>query len=118
MNIHKNARTTPQSRAVLVHRVLREHWPVSAVAIAFGVSERTVYKWLARYRAEGLAGLRDRALDGASPSACPGAGLVGSDPPAAAGQAGGRRDRRALAAGALDGERGTDTVWDWVGCTT
>ena len=36
MNVHKNARTTPQSRALLVHRVLREHWPVSAVAIAFG----------------------------------------------------------------------------------
>ena len=60
MNIHKNARTTPQSRALLVHRVMHEHWPVSAVAIAFGVSERTVYKWLARYRAEGLAGLGDR----------------------------------------------------------
>jgi transposase len=60
MNIHKNARTTPQSRALLVHRVLQEHWPVSAVAIAFGVSERTVYKWVARYHAEGPAGLRDR----------------------------------------------------------
>jgi transposase InsO family protein len=60
MNIHKNARTTPQSRALIVHRVLREHWPVSAVAIAFGVSERTVYKWLARYRTEGLPGLGDR----------------------------------------------------------
>jgi len=60
MNIHKNARTTPRSRALLVHRVLQEHWPVSAVAIAFGVSERTVYKWLARYRAEGHAGLCDR----------------------------------------------------------
>src|SRR6266566_8167220 len=60
MNIHKNARTTPRSRALIVHRVLREHWPVSAIAIAFGVSERTVYKWLARYRAEGLAGLGDR----------------------------------------------------------
>ena len=60
MNIHKNARTTPQSRALLVHRVLREHWPVSAVALAFGVSERTVYKWLARYRSEGAGGLRDR----------------------------------------------------------
>ena len=33
---------------------------MSAVAIAFGVSDRTVYKWLARYRAEGLPGLRDR----------------------------------------------------------
>jgi transposase len=60
MNIHKNARTTPQSRALLVHRVLQEHWPVNAVAMAFGVSERTVYKWLARYRAEGAAGLHDR----------------------------------------------------------
>jgi len=60
MNIHKNARTTPQSRALLVHRVLREHWPVSAVADAFGISKRSVYKWLARYRAEGPAGLRDR----------------------------------------------------------
>ena len=60
MNIHKNARTTLQSRALLVHRVLQERWPVNAVAIAFGVSERTVYKWLARYRAEGAAGLHDR----------------------------------------------------------
>src|SRR5450759_195384 len=60
MNIHKNARTTPQSRALMVHRVVHEHWPVNAVAIAFGVSERTVYKWLARHRAEGLMGLGDR----------------------------------------------------------
>lgn len=60
MNIHKNARTTPQSRALLVHRVRNEHWPVSAVALAFGVSQRTVYKWLARHRLEGAAGLRDR----------------------------------------------------------
>jgi transposase InsO family protein len=60
MNIHKNARTTPRSRAMLVQRVLEEHWPVSAAAVAFGISERTVYKWLARFRTEGLAGLRDR----------------------------------------------------------
>lgn len=60
MNIHKNARTTPQSRAMLVHRVLHEHWPVSAVAEAYGVSTRTVYKWLARFRSEGVPGLQDR----------------------------------------------------------
>jgi transposase InsO family protein len=60
MNIHKNARTTPQSRAILVHRVLVEHWPVSAVADALGMSVRTVYKWLARFKAEGPAGLQDR----------------------------------------------------------
>lgn len=61
MNMHKNARTTPRSRALMVHRVLEEHWPVSAVAIAFGVSQRTVYKWLSRYRAHGIAGLQDRS---------------------------------------------------------
>jgi transposase InsO family protein len=60
MNIHKNARTTPQSRAILVHRVLQEHWAVSAVAEAFGVSPRTVYKWVARFRSEGTMGLQDR----------------------------------------------------------
>jgi transposase InsO family protein len=60
MNVHKNARTTPRSRAMLVARVIEEQWPVSAVALAFGISERTVYKWLARYRAEGVAGLQDR----------------------------------------------------------
>ena len=61
MNIHKNARTTPQSRAMLIHRVRTEGWPVAAVARSFGVSERTVYKWLARYRNEGRAGLQDRS---------------------------------------------------------
>ena len=61
MNMHKNARTTPQSRAMLIHRVLIEHWPVAEVAMSFGVSKRTVYKWLARYRDEGTAGLQDRS---------------------------------------------------------
>ena len=61
MNIHKNARTTPRSRAMLIHRVLAERRPVAEVALSFGVSERTVYKWLARYRANGAAGLQDRS---------------------------------------------------------
>jgi len=61
MNIHKNARTTPRSRAMLIHRVLVERWPVAEVALSFGVSQRTVYKWLARYRAYGTAGLQDRS---------------------------------------------------------
>jgi transposase InsO family protein len=61
MNIHKNARTTPQSRAMLIHRVLIERWPVAEVALSLGVSQRTVYKWLARFRSEGAAGLQDRS---------------------------------------------------------
>jgi transposase InsO family protein len=60
MNIHKNARTTPHSRAILVQRVLIDRWPASKVAVSLGVSPRTVYKWLARYRKEGFEGLQDR----------------------------------------------------------
>jgi transposase InsO family protein len=61
MNIHRNARTTPYSRAEIVRRVLTLHETPSAVATALGVSCRTVAKWLARYRAEGEAGLLDRS---------------------------------------------------------
>jgi transposase InsO family protein len=37
-----------------------EGWTVSMVAAAAGVSERTVHKWLRRFREEGDAGLEDR----------------------------------------------------------
>src|SRR3546814_19140506 len=60
MNIHKNARTTPYSRAEIVRRVMVLRETPRAVATALGVSRRTVPKWLARYRAEGEAGLADR----------------------------------------------------------
>jgi transposase InsO family protein len=61
MNIHKNARTTPYSRGEIVRRVMVLCETPRAVATALGVSERTVAKWLARYRAEGEAGLLDRS---------------------------------------------------------
>jgi transposase InsO family protein len=35
-------------------------WSVTSAAEAAGVSERTVYRWLARWRVSGPAGLRDR----------------------------------------------------------
>jgi transposase InsO family protein len=61
MNIHKNARTTPRSRAQIVARVGAGHEGAAAVAAAVGVSERTVRKWVARYAAEAEAGLADRS---------------------------------------------------------
>ena len=60
MKVHRNARTTPQSRALLVRRV-REGQAAQAVADALGISLRTVRKWIARDRAEGAAGLEDRS---------------------------------------------------------
>ena len=61
MNLHSKARLAPWSRAEIVHRILDLHQPAATVAAAFSVSIRTVFKWLARFRAEGLCGLRDRS---------------------------------------------------------
>ena len=61
MNIHKNARLTPHSRADLVRRVTVEGQTAKAVATAFGVAIKTVRKWVARFRAEGVEGLGDRS---------------------------------------------------------
>jgi transposase InsO family protein len=60
VNIHKNARLTPHSRAELVRRVIGEGQTPKAVATAFGVCAKTVRKWVARYKAEGRTGLVDR----------------------------------------------------------
>lgn len=61
MNSHKHARLTPKGRALLVSRVLDQGWTVNQASQAGGVSKRTSYKWLARFRAEGAAGLMDRS---------------------------------------------------------
>ena len=61
MDIHKNARLTPHSRAELVRRVLDDRQTPSAVATAFGVCVKTVRKWVERFQAAGPAGLADRS---------------------------------------------------------
>ncbi len=61
MNSHKHARLTAKGRALLVSRVLDEGWPVAIASEAAGVSKRTGFKWLARFRTEGAAGLADRS---------------------------------------------------------
>src|SRR5437763_10420270 len=61
MKLHGNARTCPNSRRLLVRRVLEQGWSVRSAAEAAGVSERTVYRWLARWRRDGEAGLLDRS---------------------------------------------------------
>lgn len=61
MRLHGNARTCPHSRSLIVRRVEEEGWSLARVAAAAGVSERTVAKWLARWRAEGAHGLLDRS---------------------------------------------------------
>lgn len=67
MNLHKHARLTPRGRALLVQRMLNG-LRVEDAAQAAGVSIRTAYKWLRRFREEGETGLMDRS---SRPHSCP-----------------------------------------------
>lgn len=60
MRLHRNAKTSPKMRQLLVDRVQRQGWTQTAAAIAAGVSVRTVAKWVARAR-QGDAPLEDRS---------------------------------------------------------
>ena len=68
MNTHKNSRLTPKGREILVRRILNEGLRIEEAAQAAGISVRTAYKWLRRYRAEGIEGLYDRS---SRPNDCP-----------------------------------------------
>lgn len=68
MNNHKNARLTVHGRELLVRRILEQGLRPAEAAQAAGVSLRTAYKWLQRYRQEGPAGLRNRS---SRPARCP-----------------------------------------------
>lgn len=58
---HANARLTVFGRRLLVDRVRGEGMPVAHVARAMGVSRQCVHRWVARWDAEGDAGLVDRS---------------------------------------------------------
>jgi transposase InsO family protein len=64
---HANARTNEFGRNLAVQRCLVGH-RVKDVAAQLGISRTTVYKWLARFRTEGVAGLADRS---SRPHRCP-----------------------------------------------
>lgn len=68
MNVHENARMTVHGRALLVRRICEEGWRVADAARAGGVSARTAYTWLARFRAGEAAALTDRK---STPGSCP-----------------------------------------------
>ena len=58
---HRSARLSVFSRQLLVKRVMVDGWPAATVAEQLGISRATAYKWVRRYRAEGLPGLEDRS---------------------------------------------------------
>ncbi len=58
---HRNARLTFLGRRLLVQRVRELGMPVAHVAKAMGVSRQCAHRWVARFDAEGEAGLVDRS---------------------------------------------------------
>ena len=60
MELHKNARSCPASRLVLVDRI-RGGMSVTGAASAAAISRRTAFKWKRRYQEAGEAALVDRS---------------------------------------------------------
>jgi transposase InsO family protein len=58
---HGNARLNLHGRQLLVDRVRVLNRPVAHVAKELGISRRCAHKWVARFDAEGQAGLADRS---------------------------------------------------------
>lgn len=59
--VHANARLTPHGRWLLVQRVRVRGRPVAHVAREPGISRQCAQRWVARFDAEGRAGLVDRS---------------------------------------------------------
>ena len=59
VKLHRNAKTTPTMRALIVHRIRQDQWPPTKAAAAAGISVRTAYKWLRRHRLGGRPALED-----------------------------------------------------------
>ncbi len=70
---HKNARTFVYSREQIVLRH-RQGQSDGQIATAFGISIRTVYKWLKRFGEEGVIGLSNRP---SAPKSNPNAYIMG-----------------------------------------
>ncbi len=61
MDTHKNARLTPKGREAMVRAVVDDGLSKAAAARQFNTTQKTVGKWIERFRAQGADGLRDRS---------------------------------------------------------
>lgn len=59
--MHRRAKLTVEGRKLLIDRIIGESWTVATAAEAQGCSSATAYKWLRRFRVEGIPGLEDRS---------------------------------------------------------
>src|SRR5262245_8569738 len=67
MDTHKNAPLTPKGRELMVRAVVDDGLTKAAVARQFHTTAKTVRKWVDRFLAQGMEGLRDRSSRPLSP---------------------------------------------------
>jgi transposase InsO family protein len=61
MDTHMNSPLTPEGREMMVRSVMDCGLTKAAAARKFNTTPKTVAKWIARFEAEGVGGLRDRS---------------------------------------------------------
>ena len=61
MDTHKNARLTSKGREAMVRAVVDGGLTKAATARKYHTTPKTVGKWVVRFLAEGVDGLRDRS---------------------------------------------------------
>jgi transposase/ribosomal protein L30/L7E len=61
MDTHKNAPLTPKGREMMVRAVIEGGLSKAEAARRFNTTAKTVAKWMRRFEAEGVEGLRDRS---------------------------------------------------------
>ena len=61
MDTHKNAPLTPKGREAMVRSVIEGGLNKAVAARQFNTTAKTVAKWVGRFRAEDVDGLRDRS---------------------------------------------------------
>jgi transposase len=61
MDTHKNASLTPKGREAMARSVIEGGLSKAAAARRFNATPKTAAKWVARFRAKGVAGLQDRS---------------------------------------------------------
>jgi transposase InsO family protein len=91
---HANSRLSLYGRRLLVERVIDHGRPVAHVAKELGVSRQCAHRWVARFRAQGDAGLAERS---SRPHRCP------------------RRTSPQLEQGVLELRRRERRGQDWIG---
>lgn len=74
MDVHKNARLTPRGRELMARAVVDHGLSMTEAARRFNTTAKTVAKWVARFKADGVEGLCDRSSKPlSSPSQTPAA---------------------------------------------